>query len=52
MGNYERSGLMQIAGDLGATASAPTVLSVSNLTNPVPVAKGGTGQATQAAAFN
>ena len=45
-------GLMQIAGDLGGTASAPTVLSVSNLTAPVPVAKGGTGQATQAAAFN
>jgi len=46
------AGLMQIAGDLGGTASAPTVLSVSNLTVPDPVAKGGTGQAAQAASFN
>jgi len=44
-------GLMRIAGDLGGMASVPTVLSVSNLTNPVPLFKGGTGQATQAAAF-
>jgi hypothetical protein len=43
-------GGVQIGGDLGGTNSAPTVIS-THLAAPLPLAQGGTGQTTQAAAL-
>jgi len=40
------TGVIQLAGDLGNTAIAPEVLS-THLTNPLPLAQGGTGSTTQ-----
>lgn len=39
-------GIVQLAGDLGGIASAPTVLS-THLSSPLPLAQGGTGSSTQ-----
>lgn len=45
------AGVLQLAGDLGGTASSPTVVS-THLTSALPLAQGGTGQATASAAYN
>jgi hypothetical protein len=44
-------GINPPAGDIGGTAGAPTVVS-THLSAPLPVAQGGTGQATQQAALD
>lgn len=45
------NGAVQLAGDLGNTPAAPQVLT-THLASPLPVAQGGTGQATQQAAMD
>jgi hypothetical protein len=45
------AGAVQLAGDLGNTAAAPEVLS-THLSAPLPLAQGGTGQASQQAAMD
>jgi hypothetical protein len=44
-------GAVQLAGDLGNTASSPQVTG-THLASPLPLAQGGTGQATQQAAID
>jgi hypothetical protein len=51
MVNYNSGGITPPAGDIGGTASSPTVTG-THLAAPLPVAQGGTGQAAAAAAYN
>jgi len=44
-------GTIQLAGDIGGTATSPTVVS-THLASALPVAQGGTGQASTSAAYN
>jgi hypothetical protein len=44
------AGGVQVGGDIGGTNNSPTVIS-THLSSPLPIAQGGTGQSTQAAAL-